>query len=147
MPYADYEQDLMSYFAEKVVEWKTAIEGPIDIPVAWYNEILESDEYERTEPYIVFNIVEATHSQPTIGRDPGAIYKRIEGQLVIDAFYPIGYSQPDIFNITSKIMEAVEQVRIAGHTLTKTGIIINRHPLRGMRAKRCYVKFETNLVK
>jgi len=125
MAYQDYELDLQDYFAGKIVEWKTDPITPIDLPVSWPNIILEEEDYDKTKPWVKFVIIEARSFQPSMGRDAGCTFKRIEGQIVIDIFYPYNYGYLDL----------------------GTSYRINRHEFRGMKAKRIYTSFETNLNK
>lgn len=147
MPYQDYELDLQNYFAGKVVEWRTDPVTPIDLPVSWPNVILKEEDYDKTKPWLKFVIIEARSFQPSMGRDENCTFKRIEGQIVIDIFYPYNYGYLDLSDIMNKVEDVLQQVRIAGHTLTDTSYRINRHEARGMKAKRIYTSFETNLNK
>lgn len=147
MSYQDYELDLQDYFATKIIEWKTDPITPIDLPVSWPNIILREEDYNKKEPWLKFFIIESRSFQPSMGRDIGCTFKRIEGQIVVDIFYPYDYDYPKILDIIEKVEEALQQVRIAVHTITDTCYRVNRHEDRGMKAKRIYTSFETNLNK
>jgi hypothetical protein len=92
--YADYEKDLMTYFGNTVASWKTLPieEEPVDLPISWFNSILKEENIDKENVFLRFDIIESRSYQPNIGREVGCTYKRIEGQMVVDIFYPYNYN-------------------------------------------------------